>query len=74
MKVPYKRSRRPIYFGRILVQLGIGFLFGNIWIVGLVVPTVLTIWYGVIIPEEKYLEQRFWNKYIKYKDSARCWF
>ena len=73
MKGPYKRSRHPMYFGRILLQIGIGFLFGNIWIVLLVIPTILIIWYGVIIPEEKYLEQRFGEKYQSYRDATRCW-
>tara|TARA_B100000745_G_C20120981_1_gene383805 strand:+ start:36 stop:527 length:492 start_codon:yes stop_codon:yes gene_type:complete len=73
MKGPYKRSRHPMYFGRVLLQMGIGFIFGNIWIVVLVIPTILIIWYGVIIPEEKYLQQRFGNKYLTYKKSTRCW-
>ncbi len=74
MKGPYKRSRHPMYFGRALLQMGIGFIFGNIWIVILLIPTLIVVWYGVMIPEEKYLEQRFGDKYSVYRKSVRCWF
>jgi len=29
--------------------------------------------YGVIIPEEKYLEKEFGNVYLDYKKSVRRW-
>lgn len=73
MKGPYKQSRHPMYFGRALGQLGIGVLFGNIWILLMLIPGLIFIWYGVIVPEEKYLEQRFGKKYLDYKRSVRCW-
>jgi protein-S-isoprenylcysteine O-methyltransferase Ste14 len=70
---PHKYSRNPQYFSRILMQVGIGFVFGNIWIVILVIPAFVAVWYSVIIPEERYLEQKFGEKYLQYKASTRCW-
>ncbi len=71
---PYKYSRNPQYLSRALMQLAVGFFFGNIWIIVLVLPTIILVWYCVIIPEERYLEQRFGKKYGQYKISTRCWF
>jgi protein-S-isoprenylcysteine O-methyltransferase Ste14 len=70
---PYKYSRNPQYLSRVLVQMAFGFLFGNIWIVIMVIPALILVWHGVIIPEERYLEQRFGKKYLQYKASTRCW-
>lgn len=72
-KGPYKRSRHPMYLGRLLQQIGIGVAFGNVWILLMLVPAFIVVWYGVIVPEEQYLERRFGQKYLQYKCSTRCW-
>ncbi len=71
---PHKYSRNPQYLSRILIQIGIGFIFGNIWIIILVIPAFVLVWRSVVIPEERYLEQRFGEKYLQYKALTRCWF
>jgi len=68
---PYKRFRHPMYLGRLLQQIGMGVAFGNTWILILVIPAFIFIWYGVIVPEELYLHRRFGGKYLKYKNSTR---
>jgi protein-S-isoprenylcysteine O-methyltransferase Ste14 len=70
---PYNYSRNPQYLSRVLVQMALGFFFGNIWIIIMVIPAISFVWYSVIIPEERYLEQRFGKKYLQYKTSVRCW-
>jgi protein-S-isoprenylcysteine O-methyltransferase Ste14 len=67
---PYMRFRHPMYLGRLLQHIGMGVAFGNIWILILVIPALLIVWFGVIIPEECYLERRFGQKYLKYKNST----
>ncbi len=67
---PYKRFRHPMYLGRLLQHIGMGVIFGNIWILILVIPALIIVWFGVIIPEERYLERRFGQKYLKYKNST----
>lgn len=71
MKGPYKRFRHPMYLSRAGLQVGIGLLFGNVWILIMLIPALVIIWYGVILPEEHYLEQRFGEKYLNYKKSTR---
>ncbi len=67
----YKRFRHPMYLGRLLQHIGMGIIFGNAWILILVIPACILIWYGVIVPEELYLQRRFGEKYMKYKNSTR---
>jgi protein-S-isoprenylcysteine O-methyltransferase Ste14 len=70
---PYRFTRNPMYVGGSLVQLGIGIAFGNAWIVVLLIPVVLVIHYGAILPEERYLERKFGDEYVRLKASVRRW-
>jgi len=69
----YHRTRNPMYLGLTLIFVGLITFFQNGW--GLVLTPILvwliTIW--VIIPEEKYLEEKFGSKYIEYKSCVRRW-
>ncbi len=71
---PYKYFRNPMYLGRILQQIGMGVTFGNVWILLLTIPAGIFVWYGVIVPEEHYLERRFGKKYLMYKNSTKYGF
>jgi protein-S-isoprenylcysteine O-methyltransferase Ste14 len=70
---PYRYSRNPLYVSLLLVYCGIGLIADNLWILGLGVPLVLVIRYGVIAREERYLERRFGRAYLDYKASVRRW-
>jgi protein-S-isoprenylcysteine O-methyltransferase Ste14 len=70
---PYRFTRNPMYVGGSLVQLGIGIALGNAWILVLLVPVVLLIHYGAILPEERYLERKFGDEYLSFKASVRRW-
>lgn len=72
-KGPYKYYAHPMYVGRMLQQIGMGIAFGNLWILITLIPALIVVWYGVIVPEEQYLERRFGQKYLQYKGSTRCW-
>ena len=56
---PYHFSRNPIYLAFTLLQLGIGFWVNSAWVVGMLVPTLLVMSYGVIAREERYPERKF---------------
>ena len=62
-----------MYVGGSLIVLGIGIALGNAWILLLLVPVVLIIHYGAILPEERYLEQKFGEEYTSFKASVRRW-
>ena len=70
---PYRFTRNPMYLALCLVQAGIGFLL-NDWITLLfVVPLGLILHFGVILPEEKYLEAKFGEQYLALKREVRRW-
>jgi len=70
---PYRFTRNPMYIGLTLLYTGLVIFFQLPW--GLVLlPIVIwliTVW--VIVPEEKYLEQKFGEGYLSYKSAVRRW-
>jgi protein-S-isoprenylcysteine O-methyltransferase Ste14 len=62
-----------MYIGLTLLYAGLAVFLQVPW--GLLLIPILiwlvTIW--VIIPEEKYLEQKFGMEYLNYKSSVRRW-
>jgi protein-S-isoprenylcysteine O-methyltransferase Ste14 len=70
---PYRFTRNPMYLGGSLIQLGLGIAIGNAWIVLLLVPVVGFIHYRAILPEERYLEEKFGDEYASFKASVRRW-
>ncbi len=69
----YRFSRNPAYLGLTAIQLGLGLVLGNIWVILMLIPTVAIICYGVILPEEMYLERKFGSEYRDYKAKVRRW-
>ena len=45
----------------------------NAWVLALLVPVVAVMHYGVILREERHLEERFGEDYVRYKASVRRW-
>ena len=70
----YKFSRNPMYLGLLILQIGLGMLLSVIHITFFSLFTYVVLKYYVIIPEEKYLEEKFGEKYLNYKISVRRWF
>ena len=66
----YKWTRNPLYTGGTLVMFGIALIFALDWLVLLIVPSALVLHFGVVSREEKYLEQKFGDKYRRYKISV----
>ncbi len=71
---PYRFSRNPLYLSLAMLQVGIGLALGFAWIVVMVVPAILVIRFGVIAREERYLERKFGEEYVNYKNRVRRWF
>ena len=70
----YAYSRNPMYLGLLILQIGVGMLLSVIHITFFALFTYLILKYYVIIPEERYLEEKFGEKYLSYKISVRRWF
>ena len=69
----YSMSRNPLYIGMILLNFGIGCIVNSLWIFLLSAVLAATLQKGVIEPEEAYLEQKFGEKYRRYKARVRRW-
>ena len=70
---PFQFSRNPIYLAMFILLIGVGLTLNSFWFLysGLVVA--IMIHYGVIIPEENYLEKEFGKDYLEYKKTVRRW-
>ena len=70
---PFQFSRNPIYLAMFVLLIGVGLILNSFWFLysGLVVAIMLH--YGVIIPEENYLEKEFGKDYLEYKKTVRRW-
>ena len=48
-------------------MVGIGLVFGLAWLAPLLVPSMLAMHFGIVRPEEQYLEDKFGDEYRRYK-------
>jgi protein-S-isoprenylcysteine O-methyltransferase Ste14 len=67
----FRFSRNPIYLGLTLMYLGLTLAFDTWWGLVLLVPLLLTMHRGVILREERYLEQTFGEQYRQYCSRVR---
>jgi protein-S-isoprenylcysteine O-methyltransferase Ste14 len=71
---PFRFTRNPLYLSLTLLYGGVALLVNVPWAI-LFLPIVLLIMrQGVIGREERYLEQKFGEDYLRYKRSVRRWF
>ena len=62
-----------MYLGLLIMQVGIGMLLSIVHIIFFTFFTFIILKYYVVLPEEKYLENKFGKKYHEYKKSVRRW-
>ncbi|MCZ6729391.1 MAG: isoprenylcysteine carboxylmethyltransferase family protein [SAR324 cluster bacterium] len=70
---PYKYSRNPIYLSAAIAYVGIAIMADNVWLLLMLKPLLVTLSFGVIDREEKYLEGKFGEDYRNYKAAVRRW-
>ncbi len=70
---PYRYSRNPMYIGLSIMYAGIAIVWSNPWMLISLAPLLFVLYFGIIIPEEIYLERKFGNEYQAYKKSVRRW-
>lgn len=66
-------SRNPLYLGGIAVVVGLASVLDLPWMVVLVVPSIVVCHYLLIVPEERYLAERFGDAYRSYAASVGRW-
>lgn len=70
---PYRFTRNPLYLSMALTYAGVASLANALPAV-LLLPAVLAVMQkGVIEREERYLERKFGDEYIRYKERVRRW-
>lgn len=66
-------SRNPIYVAFCLAPIGMGLVVGSFWVLMSFVPAAITVYFVAIKKEETYLEQKFGDEYLAYKNNVRRW-
>lgn len=69
----FSYSRNPIYVAFCFISIGIGAFFNSIWILLSFIPSAVIIYYIAIKKEEAYLEEKFGEEYVYYKNKVRRW-
>jgi len=70
---PYRYSRNPAYISLTLLYLGLGAFFHNAWIIVIVIPVLLIMDLWIVRKEERHLEAKFGEEYLRYKSVVHRW-
>jgi len=70
---PFRWSRNPLYLSVGLLIAGIGVWVNSLWVLVTLLPLVPVMSRAVIAREERYLEHKFGQVYVDYKQSVRRW-
>lgn len=70
---PYRFTRNAMYLGMILFVLGLGLTLSTLW--GPIMAILLggLFHWGVVLPEERYMEAKFGEDYRAFLASTRRW-
>ena len=68
---PYAHSRHPMYVAFTLAFCGIALVVGSVWAVVVAIPLAITVHFGVVLREERYLERKFPAAYERYRARVR---
>ena len=67
----YRFTRNPMYLGMTCIQAGLGLAVNNLWITLLAPFSLLAVHFLAVVPEEKYLTQKFGESYRSYLAKVR---
>jgi protein-S-isoprenylcysteine O-methyltransferase Ste14 len=67
-------SRNPLYLASVFVFLGLALLINILWALVTLLLSIILCFYILIIPEEKYLTDKFGDEYVEYSTSVHRWF
>ena len=70
---PFRFSRNPLYIGLIALDVGLAVLWPSAWALLLVPAGVALLFWGAIVPEERYLSAKFGVEYDAYRRRVRRW-
>lgn len=70
---PFGLSRNPLYVGLLALYVGLALLAPTVWGLALLPAAVLLVLWGAILPEERFLRERFGASYDDYARRVRRW-
>lgn len=70
---PFRYTRNPAYLSMTMIYAGLSSLANALSCILLLPAVLLIIQRGVIEREERYLERKFGEKYLRYKEHVRRW-
>jgi protein-S-isoprenylcysteine O-methyltransferase Ste14 len=68
---PFRFSRNPLYLALTLLYLGLTLAFNTWWGIVVLIPVLIIMHRGVVLREERYLEQKFGETYRHYRSKVR---
>jgi len=68
---PFRFYHNPLYLALMLLYLGLTLAFNTWWGIVLLVPVLIIMHCGVVLREERYLEQKFGETYRQYRSKVR---
>ena len=68
---PYRFTRNPMYLGATLFLMGLGFAVNNLWISLFAAPALLVVHFIAVLPEERYLAEKFGESYRSFLAQVR---
>ena len=73
MEGPFKFTRNPLYLSLTLFYSGVATLVNALWAMLLLPAVLFVVNRGVIEREERYLERKFGEQYLQYRERVRRW-
>jgi len=70
----YGYSRNPIYVAFAVFTIGTGLMVNSLWVMVSSLPASIVVYLVAIKKEEVYLEHKFGEEYLNYKEKVRRWF
>ena len=67
----YRFTRNPMYVSFMMLQIAIGTMLNNLWVVLGAAPLLLIVHYTAVLPEEAHLDEKFGEPYRAYKKRVR---
>lgn len=70
---PFGYSRNPLYLGLMALDVALALLWPSLWALVLLPVGVTALWWGAVLPEERYLSAKFGVEYDAYRARVRRW-
>ncbi len=68
---PYRFTRNPMYLGITTVMVGLGLATNNLWVSIFALPALAIVHFIAVLPEERYLTEKFGDGYKHYLTRVR---